>query len=80
MAGANVAMTTSALLEYGIERASQIVENLQRWKITHVLFPEHCAFVSSHVSLRSRTCSPCGAVQSTLAALLYKEKHDEKST
>jgi dihydroorotate dehydrogenase (fumarate) len=35
MAGANVAMTTSALLEYGIEHASQIVENLQRWMEEH---------------------------------------------
>jgi dihydroorotate dehydrogenase (fumarate) len=35
MAGANVAMTTSALLEYGIEHASQILENLQRWMVEH---------------------------------------------
>jgi dihydroorotate dehydrogenase (fumarate) len=31
MAGANVAMTTSALLENGIEHIAQILENLQRW-------------------------------------------------
>ncbi len=31
MAGANVAMTTSALLENGIDRITQILQNLQRW-------------------------------------------------
>lgn len=35
MAGANVAMTTSALLEYGVEHASQIVDNVQRWMEEH---------------------------------------------
>lgn len=35
MAGANVAMTTSALLEYGIEYTSHIIENLQRWMEEH---------------------------------------------
>jgi dihydroorotate dehydrogenase (fumarate) len=35
MAGANVAMTTSALLEYGIEHISQILEHLQRWMEEH---------------------------------------------
>jgi dihydroorotate dehydrogenase (fumarate) len=35
MAGANVAMTTSALLEYGVEHASQLMDNVQRWMEEH---------------------------------------------
>jgi hypothetical protein len=53
MAGANVAMTTSALLEYGIGHASQIVQDLQRWMTEHEY--ESITQMRGSMSLRSVT-------------------------
>lgn len=59
MAGANVAMTTSALLEYGIEHTSQIIENLQRWMEEH----EYASITQMRGSMSQRSVAEPAAFE-----------------